>query len=102
MKKNISFSSNYAVSEVIGGVILVLIALLAFIPIYAYVFPLPLTVADSNVELRAYVNDAGFVTIEHIGGDALTSFRIDVWYVNGTTVESKTYSNLQSPWKFGE
>ncbi|MEA2055870.1 MAG: LamG-like jellyroll fold domain-containing protein [Candidatus Thermoplasmatota archaeon] len=102
MKRNISFSSNYAVSEVIGGVILVLIALLAFIPIYAYVFPLPLPVADSNVELKTYVNDAGFITIEHIGGEALTSFRIDIWYVNGTTVESKIYSNLQSPWKFGE
>ena len=95
MKKNVSFIDEFAVSEVVGAMILVLIAIVAFAAIYLYVFPLPLPAPEPNVKLMGYVNDDGNAVIEHMGGESLLSYKI---YADGKLV----YQNDKKPWKIGE
>jgi len=102
MKANISFSDEHAVSELVGGLLLVLIALVVFSAIYFYVFPLPIPPAEPNVKLWGYVTDDGLVVIEHIGGEALPYYKTDVKYLNGTLINTSTYQNLEDPWEIGE
>jgi len=102
MKKNISFSDEYAVSELVGGLMLILIALVAFSVIYMYVFPLPIEPAASNVKLMGYVNDEGFAVIEHMGGEALSSYKIDVRHTNGTLIGTTSYREIEDSWEIGE
>jgi len=102
MKKNISFSEEYAVSEIVGGLLLILIALMVFSVIYLYVFPLPIPPPEPNVDLMGYVTDDGIAVIAHMGGEALSSYRIDVSYLNWTLISSTSYENPDDTWKIGE
>ncbi len=102
MKRNISFSDEYAVSEVVGGLLLILIALMVFSVIYLYVFPLPIPPAEPNVDLMGYVTDSGLAVLAHMGGNALSSYRIDISYLNGTLISSTSYENPDDTWKIGE
>lgn len=95
MRKNVSFIDEFAVSEVVGAMILVLIAIVAFAAIYLYVFPLPIPPPEPNVKLMGYVNDDGTAVIEHIGGEPLLSYKI---YADGKLV----YQNDKKPWKISE
>lgn len=99
MKKLVLFRNKFAVSEIIGGLILVLIALLAFVPIYLYMFPIPLDSPDASItKLEAYVNTDGLIVLEHMGGKPLSEYRIDVRYVNGTLIKSTDY---KASWSIG-
>ena len=102
MKKNISFRGNYAVSEVVGGLLLILIALMVFSVIYLYLFPLPLPEAESNVDLMGYVTDDGLAVLAHMGGESLSSYKIDISYLNGTLISSISYENPYDAWEIGE
>jgi hypothetical protein len=104
MKVNVSFnhSDEYAVSELVGGLLLVLIAIMVFSAIYLYVFPLPIPPAESNVKLEGYVTNDGLVVIEHKGGESLTYYRTDVKYINGTLIDTTTYQSEEDPWQIGE
>ena len=57
---------------------------------------------EPNVHLMGYVTDAGLIVIEHIGGDPLPNYRIDVKYVNGTLINTTTYQNEEDLWEVGE
>ncbi len=75
--KNKTFSGNsYAASEVVGAIILVLIAVGAFGAIYYQVFPVPLPSPDSHIKLMGYIDDERNVIIEHVGGEPLISYKI--------------------------
>ena len=77
--KNKTFSDNsYAASEVVGAIILVLIAVGAFAAIYYQVISVPLPSPDSHVKLAGYVSDDGKVIIEHMGGEQLDSYEIHI------------------------
>ena len=89
-----------AVSEVLGGLFLVLIAVLSFTAIYSFVFPLPGSTAEPHVKLIGYVTQEGTAIIEHVGGETLSSFQVDVKAKNGTLLDSKIYT--ESPWGIGE
>jgi hypothetical protein len=102
MKKNVSFIDEFAVSEVVGAMLLVLIAIIAFAAIYLYVFPLPLPAPEPNVKLMGYVNDDGTAVIEHMGGESLSEYRIDVRKLDGTLINTTTYKKENDPWKIGE
>jgi len=95
MKHDHFFDHTYAVSEVIGGIILVAIAFVIFAVIYANVFPLPLPAQDPNVHLVGYVNDQGKIVIEHVGGEQLASYEI---YVDG----ERQQHDETDPWMIGE
>jgi len=102
MKRNISFSEEYAVSELVGGLLLLLIALMVFSVIYLHVFPLPIPPPEPNVDLMGYVTDDGIAVIAHMGGEALSSYRIQLLYVNGTLISSTSYQDTDDAWKIGE
>jgi len=90
---HIKFSHNtFAVNEVVGGVLLLVIAVLAFSAIYNFIFPLPEPEVDSHVKLTGYVTLNGSVILEHIGGEVLTSYRIDVKDDNNDLLGSTTYN----------
>ncbi len=89
-----------AVSEVLGGVLLLLIAVLSFTAIYSFVFPLPESTAEPHVKLIGYVTQEGTAIIEHVGGETLSSYQVDVRAKNGTLLDSNTYT--EDPWGIGE
>jgi hypothetical protein len=97
--KNVSFSNNSnAASEVIGAIILVLIAISAFGVIYYQFFPVPLPSADPHVNLAGYVTDDGRVVLQHVGGEELDTYTIRVEQSDGPRV----YRFDNDPWVMGE
>jgi len=101
MKKYTFGSNNHAVSEVIGGLILVAISVVIFSSIYSYVFPLPLPAPDSHVKLMGYVDADGNVVIQHMGGNSISAYRIDVRKVSGSLINSQTSLESEDVWKIG-
>ena len=99
MKGNASIRNDYAVSEVVGGMILILVAVLSFAVIYTYLFPsLPET--NANTKLAGYVTDEGIIVLKHIGGNSINSYTIEMRYVNNNSlIEKNTYTN--DPWTIG-
>ena len=61
-------NSNNAVSEVVGGVILLLMAVVSFSMIYMYVFPVPIPDSDAHVKLNGFADSNGNATIQKMGG----------------------------------
>jgi hypothetical protein len=101
MKGNITLNDNYAVSEVVGGMVLIVIAVLSFTVISLYLWP-SLDPVDESIKLQGYVTDDGTAVIEHVGGQSMYSYRLLVNDVNGTLIGSKNYRALESPWEIGE
>jgi len=99
MKKRTSLNNNNAISEIVGSVILLLIAVLSFSAIYLYVFPLPGYVAESNVDIQGSVSGE-FPELIHVGGETLQEYQI---FVDGSV-----YKDQESPegtrydWKMGD
>ncbi|MGF3584639.1 MAG: LamG-like jellyroll fold domain-containing protein [Thermoplasmatota archaeon] len=102
MRRDTLLLDGYAVSEVVGAVILLLIAVIVFATIVMYVFPLPIPPPEPNVKLYGYVNDNGVAVIEHMGGEPLEYYRIVVREIDGTLISTTTYNNEKEPWKIGE
>ncbi len=102
MRKNVSFMDSYAVSEVIGAILLIVIAVIVFSIIYLNTFPLDIPPAEHNVKLVGYVTESGYITIEHIGGEALFNYKIEIRNLDGTLVNSDSHENLEDPWTIGE
>ncbi|KYK29860.1 hypothetical protein AYK20_04845 [Thermoplasmatales archaeon SG8-52-1] len=93
-------NNNYAVSEVVGGLLLVVIALISFSVIYTYFFYPLEPDYNTSVKIEGTVNDYGYVLLEHVGGNPLESYKIVIYYPNGTYIGSKDYIN--DYWKIGE
>jgi hypothetical protein len=97
--KNI-VSRNYAVSEVVGGIMLVLIAVVAFSVIYIYLIPGSPEI-NPSVEIYGEVTNTGKIVLSHKGGSALTNYEIDIrYYENNTPIGSKTINN--DNWKINQ
>ena len=93
--------SNHAVSEVMSGIFLIAIAVLAFAVIRVYLFP-DLPAINQNIKLVGYVDENGDAVLEHAGGRSLFDYRITVRDVNGTLLGSNIYRNKTSAWNIGE
>lgn len=78
MKKSTLLANDYAVSEVIGATLLVLIAVVAAVSIYSQMLPVPIPTPESNVKLMGYVTENGEVIIEHMGGEVLRDYEVFV------------------------
>jgi hypothetical protein len=101
MKRIYVFFRDYAVSEVVGGLLLVVVAVISFSVIYAYFFqPLNNLDYDTSVKINGMVNDDGNVMLEHVGGNPLETYKVVVRYPNGTYIGSQKY--LDDYWKIGE
>ena len=83
MKKSNLLANTYAVSEVIGATLLVLIAVVAAVSIYNQMLPVPIPSPESNVQLMGYVTENGDVVIEHMGGEILDPYEV---YIDGESV----------------
>jgi len=83
MKKSTLLANDYAVSEVIGATLLVLIAVVAAVSIYSQMLPVPIPTPEPNVKLMGYITENGEVIIEHMGGEILNLYEV---YVDGTSV----------------
>jgi hypothetical protein len=95
----VTFSNNStAASEVIGAVVLVLIAIAAFGAIYFQLFPVPLPSPEPHVQIAGYATDSGKVVLQHVGGEQLISYTIRVEQSDGPHV----YQFENDPWEMGE
>jgi len=99
MKKNISFKGDYAVSEVLGGVILLVVAVVTFSVIYMY-FMYPAPDVDIPIIIVGEVNESGMIVLEHKGGNPLSSYVVYARYLNGTLIGSKTVND--DYWEIGQ
>ena len=97
MKIYITFKGDYAVSEVVGGLILVLIAVAVFSVIFLYVMSSTSPEYESSVKIEGAVSDQGDVLLEHVGGESIETYKIIVRDSDGTLLGSKIENN----WKFG-
>jgi hypothetical protein len=96
---NRTFSNNsHAASEVIGAIILVLIAVGAFGVIYLQFFPVQLPSPEPHVQLAGYVTEDGKVVLQHVGGETIYSYNICVEQSNGPHM----YRFENDPWEFGQ
>lgn len=101
MKGNITLNDDYAVSEVVGGMILVLIAVISFAAIYFYLIP-NFEHVDENIRLQGYVTDNGIPIIEHKGGPSISSWRVVASRADGTSIGSKEYRSTNPTWNISE
>lgn len=98
MRKNRNYPSDYAVSEIVGGMLLLVVAIVTFASIYTYLYPPPPDYQVS-VKIEGMVDSQGEVMLEHKGGESLTSYQIYVRYPNGSLIGTKEYNEN---WNFGE
>ena len=97
MKLNIAFKKEYAVSEVVGGLILIIVAVVTFSAIYSYI-TLPGPDYNPSVEIIGSVTEEGNVMLQHCGGNTIEQCKIIVCEPNGNLLGEKTEEN----WNFGE
>lgn len=98
MKNSVIHANDSAVSEVIGGLLIVFIAVVVSISIYMQMLPVPIPPSEPNVHLMGYVTEDGAVILEHMGGETLFSYEIYVYESNETNI----YKYENSPWEIGE
>ena len=99
MKIRTSLHNNNAISEIVGSVILLLIAVLSFSAIYLYVFPLPGYSAESNVDIQGSVSGE-YPELVHVGGETLQEYQI---FVDGSLyLDSESTDGTRYNWEMGE
>jgi len=101
MKINIASRHNYAVSEVVGGLFLIIIAVLTFVAINLYAFP-DLDTPDEIIDIIGYVNDNGVAVFEHVGGKSISSYKVEAYQIDGTFIDLKEYRDLDFAWSIGK
>jgi len=99
MGNNRLFNRSYAVSEVVGGLFLVLIAVVAFASIYLYLSP-PAPDIETPVKIEGYVSDEGRIILAHKGGETLSDYKITIRNLDGESIGSKTIND--DVWNIGE
>jgi len=92
-------SNTDAVSEIVGGILIVFIAVVVSATIYTQMLPVPLPPPEPNVHLMGYVNENGTAIIEHMGGETLYSYEIQLNKINEAT---SVYKYENCPWEIGE
>jgi hypothetical protein len=101
MNKITSYKSDYAVSEIIGGLMLIIIAVLSFVTINLYAFP-ELDSPDEIIDVIGYVNENGKVVFEHVGGKSISSYKVEAFEIDGTFIDLKEYRDLENDWSIGK
>lgn len=99
MKKNITFKDNYAISEVLGGLFLLVVAIVAFVIISPYFLPNN-NEHKTDVEIIVYVNSEGEIVLQHNGGQSISSYQIIVYDDEGEVYYTSTI--IDDDWVIGE
>ena len=92
-------SRDYAVNEVIGGLLLIIIAVVSFVVISPYFYP---EEPDINISAKIIgdVTESGDIYLYHDGGSALGSYCVSVSYTNGTLIGTGTIK--KDEWSIGQ
>jgi len=98
MHKSIILAKSNAVSELVGGLLILIIAVVVSVTIYTQMLPVPLPAPEPNTQLMGYVTEDGKVYIEHMGGETLYYYEIYVTKSGETLV----YKYQNNPWEIGE
>ena len=99
MGEKLRVRRSYASTEVVGGLILLVIAVVAFAAIYLFMYPQGPDI-DTSVKISGYVNDEGAIILEHYRGETITKYNITLKHINGTSIESEIIEN--DNWRVGE
>ena len=99
MGKKPSFKNNFAVSEIVGGMFMIIIAVVAFASIYMYLYP-PGPDLEVSTKLVGYVDNQGMIVLSHKGGDTLSNYKVVIRYPNGSLIGEKTINDDE--WKIGQ
>jgi hypothetical protein len=67
------FKDKNAVSEVVGSMLLLLVAVVSFIVLLSYIFPIPFPPESPHVDLTAWVQ-GDYIVIENKGGNSLPEY----------------------------
>jgi len=98
MNKRVLFTNTSAVSELVGGLLILIIAVVVSVTIYTQVLPFPIPPPEPNTQLMGYITEDGKLYIEHMGGETLFSYEIYVKKLDETFI----YIYNDNPWEIGE
>lgn len=100
MKGIVVSNNHYAVSEIVAGLLMVCLAVVAFSSIYVF-FIYPAPDVDIPVTIYGDVNNQGLIVLEHMGGVPIESYRLVLkHYPNGTIIGTNQFNN--DFWEFGQ
>jgi len=99
MKGSSLLHNEYATSEVVGSIILVLVAVMVFSVIYLDVTSKDIDIYETNVLIVGSVNDEGLIVLKHMSGDEIKSYTVNVYDEDDDFIGSKIYDET---WVIGE
>lgn len=98
MNTKVLNANTDAVSELVGGILILIIAIVVSATIYTQVLPFPIPPPEPNTQLMGYITEDGKVYIEHMGGETLFSYELYVKKLDETFI----YKYENNPWQIGE
>jgi hypothetical protein len=98
MHLNIQNIKDYAVTEVVGAVLIIMIAVVVSAFIYTQVLPFEVPSDDVNVHVMGQVHDDGYLVLEHMGGTTLDYYEILITKND----ETQLFKYQDDPWEIGE
>ena len=101
MRQNYSSNKKYAVSEVVGGLLLIVIAISSIYVIKMYAFP-DLDSPDDIIDIKGYVTYDGAAVLEHVGGKSISSYKVELYDTEGNFIDSSPFIDLDEPWTIGK
>jgi hypothetical protein len=101
MNRYTSSRHTYAVSEVVGGLLIIVIAVSSFFVIRMYAYP-ELDLPDEIIDVKGYVTNEGKAVLEHVGGKSISSYKVELYDIDGILIDSSTFIDLKQPWTIGK
>ena len=98
MHLNIQNIQDYAVTEVVGAVLIIIIAVTVSAFIYTQVLPFEMPSDEVNVHVMGQVQDDGYLVLEHMGGATLDYYEILITKND----ETQLFKYEDDPWEIGE
>ena len=95
---NIQNNQDYAVTEIVGAILLIMIALIASAFIYTQVLPFDIPTDETNVHIMGQVQENGYLVLEHMGGATLDYYEI----LLTKNDETQLLKYEDNPWEIGE
>jgi hypothetical protein len=95
---NIQNVNNYGATEVVGAILIIIIAVVVSAFIYTQILPFDIPTDDTNVHIMGNVQDDGYLVLEHMGGATLDYYEI----LLTKNDETQLVSFEDDPWEIGE
>ncbi len=95
---NIQNANNYGAAEIVGAILIIIIALVVSVTIYTQILPFEIQTDDSTVHIMGNVVDDKYLVLEHMGGETIDYYEI-LLTKNG---ETQLLKYEDDPWEIGE